>query len=86
MNRQHFRKLIKQNNTKGQSPASEKRYWPENLSSPDSQQQRTTIIDPNIENISGNINRADRQPIAGAPRDFYSSDESNDSLVIDQEN
>lgn len=46
-----------------------------------------SLIDPNIENISGNMNRADSAIGAQKlqPDAFYSSDESNESLVIDQE-
>lgn len=49
-------------------------------------------IDPNIENISSNINRTHSERLLAAASqklqadNFYSSDESNDSLVIDQEN
>ncbi|XP_063697956.1 homeobox protein PKNOX2-like [Culicoides brevitarsis] len=65
----------------GQSPAnSEKRYWPEQSSGAPGTVNSSN--DPNIENISGNINRADRRS-----NSFYSSEESNDgSLVIDQDN
>lgn len=48
-----------------------------------------SLIDPNIENISSNINRTDQERILAATQKiaetFYSSDESNDSLVIDQD-
>lgn len=44
-------------------------------------------IDPNIENISSNVNRAERsQNSTGSGNFNYSSEESNDSLVIDQDN
>lgn len=45
------------------------------------------MIDPNIENMSGNINRAEieRLPSQKLDENFYSSEDSNDSLVIDQE-
>lgn len=47
----------------------------------------TGSIDPNIENISANVNRAERSQNSANSGNFnYSSDESNDSLVIDQDN
>lgn len=61
-----------------------KRFWPENLST---QNINPAMIDPNIENMSGNINRAEieRLPSQKLDENFYSSEDSNDSLVIDQE-
>lgn len=47
------------------------------------------MIDPNIENISANVNRADSERISAqklTADNYYSSDESNDSLVIDHDN
>lgn len=54
------------------------------------------MIDPNIENISANMNRVDSErllaaatkKLAAAAEGYFSSEESNDneSLPIDQEN
>lgn len=45
------------------------------------------MIDPNIENISANINRADSERLSAQKLadNYYSSDESSDSLVIDHD-
>lgn len=68
-----------------------KKSSPEQLSSSPIQQ---LPIESNIENISSNINRVDSERLLAVvtaaqhkiQQNFYSSDESNDSLVIDQEN
>lgn len=80
---------------KKHSPSPPKRYWSDNSTS--GQQGggggiNQALIDPtNIENISANINRADllaaaSHKLAHDAAAYYSSDESNDSLVIDQDN
>lgn len=70
------------------STAPTKRYWADSTN--------TALIDPNIENISANMNRVDSErllaaatkKLAAAAEGYFSSEESNDneSLVIDQEN
>lgn len=79
----------KKSSTQSSSPS--KRFWPENLSTQNLLgTNNQSIIDANIENISSNINRTDQERILAVATqkiadNFYSSDESNDSLVIDQD-
>lgn len=58
-----------------------KRFWTDSVSPP---LLNPALIDPNIENISANVNRADSDRILSQKLadNYYSSDESNDSLVI----
>lgn len=61
-----------------------KRFWTDSASSPI---MNPALIDPNIENISVNVNRAesDRLSVHKLAESYFSSDESNDSLVIDHD-
>ncbi|XP_037036021.1 homeobox protein Meis3-like [Bradysia coprophila] len=61
-----------------------KRFWTDSASSPI---MNPALIDPNIENISVNVNRAesDRLSAHKLAESYFSSDESNDSLVIDHD-
>lgn len=77
----------KQSSASPPGPAS-KRYWADSTNA--------ALIDPNIENISANMNRVDSErllaaatkKLAAAAEGYFSSEESNDneSLPIDQEN
>lgn len=64
-----------------------KRFWTDNVST--ASVINPAMIDPNIENISANVNRADSEKMSTqklTADNYYSSDESNDSLVIDHDN
>lgn len=61
-----------------------KRFWTDSASPPII---NPALIDPNIENISVNVNRADSDRLSAhkLAESYFSSDESNDSLVIDHD-
>lgn len=70
----------------GSTTSSKQRYWTDNSAN-------AAMIDPNIENISANMNRADSERLLAAATKkladgYYSSEESNDneSLPMEQNN
>ncbi|GAB0089887.1 homeobox protein PKNOX1 [Sergentomyia squamirostris] len=75
---------------KSSSQSPSKRFWTDGVSATGQTGGgiNPAMIDPNIENISANVNRADAAAASAAhklPDNYYSSDESTDSLVIDQD-
>lgn len=66
-------------------------YWPSTIDGVAA--AAAVMIDPNIENISANMNRADSERLLAAAAaanhklvtDFSSEEESDDSLAVDQQ-
>ncbi|XP_055688375.1 homeobox protein PKNOX2-like isoform X6 [Lutzomyia longipalpis] len=70
---------------KSSSQSPSKRFWSDGVSASGQPAINPAMIDPNIENISANVNRADAGATQKIPDNYYSSDESTDSLIIDQD-
>uniref|UniRef100_A0A1B0DMN5 Uncharacterized protein n=1 Tax=Phlebotomus papatasi TaxID=29031 RepID=A0A1B0DMN5_PHLPP len=70
---------------KSSSQSPSKRFWTDGVSASGQPAINPAMIDPNIENISANVNRADSGGAQKIPENYYSSDESTDSLIIDQD-
>ncbi|XP_059613029.1 homeobox protein PKNOX1-like isoform X2 [Phlebotomus argentipes] len=70
---------------KSSSQSPSKRFWTDGVSAAGQAAINPAMIDPNIENISANVNRADAGAGQKMPDNYYSSDESTDSLIIDQD-
>lgn len=71
--------------TSSQFPS--KRFWNDTMMGTDEANVNSSMIDPNIENISSNINRVDNERLARTAlklaENYFSSDESNEhSLII----
>lgn len=78
--------VARKKSTSAQQSTPSKRFWTDS-NSVTSPNINPAMIDPNIENISANINRADSERITAQKLadNYYSSEESNDSLVIDHD-